>query len=150
MALAFIEDNLGKIMVLVGVLLLLCAVLWLAAFLGSLLSAISLFSGIVLVFFGLGLQLGFFSGDKRNLGGVGTILISVSVVCFAFSMAAAQFSEVTSVLAIPDVFKGGLFGWWYVPVTRPAYAWFSGIMFYASLITFVSGIAFRVFHAIKW
>jgi hypothetical protein len=146
MELAFIEDNLGKIMVLVGVLLLVGAVLWFSKLLGSMLSAVSLFSGIVLVFFGLGLQLGFFSGDLRNLGGVGTVLISVSVVCIALSIAAAQFSEITKVVAIPEVFRGGMFGWWYVPATRPMYAWFSGIMFYASLTAFVSGIVFRIFH----
>jgi len=145
----FIEDNLGKIMVLVGALLLLGAVLWFTALLGSMLSAVSLFFGIILVFFGLALQLGLYSGSLRNLGGVGTVLISVSIICLAFSMAAAQFSELYRVLVIPEGWRQTILGWWYVPVTRPVYALFSGIMFYASLVTFVSGIAFRIFHAIK-
>jgi hypothetical protein len=148
-AFAFIEDNLGKIMVAVGVFLLVGAVFWLSALLGSFLSAASLFFGILFVFFGLSLQLGFFSGDQRNLGGVGTALISISVVCFAFSLAAAQFSEITKVLTVAEVFHGGLLGWWYTPITRPSYLWFTGIMIYSSLIAFVSGIALKVFHAIK-
>jgi hypothetical protein len=150
MVLTSIEDNLGKIIVLVGALLLVGYVLSLTELLGSLLSPVFLFSGIVLVYFGAGLQLGFFSGGIRNLGGVGTVFISISVVCFAFSMAAAQFHEVYKVLALPEGWRQTILGWWYVPVTRPVFAWFSNIMLYASIITVIPGIALKVLHAIRW
>jgi hypothetical protein len=149
MAVAFIEDNLGKLMALVGVLLLVVAVLWSSALLGSLISAASLFLGIILLFFGLGLQMGLFSGGLRNLGGVGTILISVSVVCFALGIAVFQFAEVTGVQWIPDAFRGAVFGWWMVPITKQSYAWLTGIMMYSSFITFFAGIALKIFQAIK-
>jgi hypothetical protein len=153
MAVAFIEDNLGKLMALVGVLLLVVAVLWSSALLGSLISAASLFLGIILLFFGLGLQMGLFSGGLRNLGGVGTILISVSVVCFALGIAVFQFAEVTGVQWIPEFFperrplRG--FGWWMVPVTIQSYAWLTGIMMYTSFAALISGIALKIFQAVK-
>jgi hypothetical protein len=96
----FLRDNLGKVLIAVGILFFLLGVFMLAdsyfilteiAFV----PAISLFLGILLAVYGLFVQVGLLSGRLRSIDGLGTIILCVSVGFFALAFSAIQVQLVT-------------------------------------------------------
>jgi hypothetical protein len=143
----YVREYLGKIMILIGVVLLVLGVLSLNLF-GSIYSAGSLFFGIILLFFGFFAQLGFFWGNLRSLGGVGTILICVSVASFALSIAVAQFLEVRSIAYGPVISHGTVLGWAGFLITDRPFTWMSDVLMQLGLTLLVIGIVLKIVHAL--
>jgi hypothetical protein len=134
-------------MFLIGAILLIVGALTLNRF-GSLLSAGSVFGGILLVVFGLFVQLGFLSGNLRSLGGVGTILICLSIVLGAFSIAVVEFVEITGAQLVADIFRG-VVHWGVVFYSDRPYIWLSVLCMQFGIGFFVAGVVLKIVHAIK-
>lgn len=145
----FLKEHLGKIVFLIGVVLLVLAILFFSQ-LGSLESAFSLFFGLILVFFGIFAEIGVFSVKLRSLVGVSTVLICASVVLFAFSIAIIQFVDVKITGYIQEVFKGAPTE--FVRIIFHSERPFLGLvrlLILASILTFVAAILLRVFQALR-
>jgi len=143
-----VRDNVGKIMFAVGVVLVIAGVLTLNLN-GSILSAGSLFFGIVLVVFGLFTQMGFFSGNLRSLGGMGTILICVSIIVIACAIVILEFQQVDLVRFVPVVDKGSIITWRAVLSSDRPYLLMSVLLAETGVAVFVSGIALKIVHAVR-
>jgi len=145
---ALIEDNIGKIMFVAGAFLLIVGVLTLSM-LGSVLSAGSLFLGMLFTVFGLFVQLGFLSENLRTLGGAGTVLICLSIVFVAFSFAVFEFLDVVKTYTVAEIFKGFIVGWKLMIITEPSYAWLSSFSMQVGIVSFVLGVLFKVVHSLR-
>lgn len=145
----FVREHFGKILFLAGVMLLGLGILSFNRF-GTVLSAVSLFSGVVFVAFGVFAQLGLFSVILKSWGGLGAILLCVSVVCFAFSVSIFQFMNVELLGYMQRPFRGALLPF-YKPIfhsERP-YVWVSGIFLDVSLVLFIVGLVTKVCSIFK-
>jgi hypothetical protein len=97
----YLKDNLGKVLIAVGLILVILGVLTLAALsavvpdVTLLVPAVSLFLGIVFVVYGFFVQVGLFSVRWTSVNGVGTILLCISVGFFALAIVAIQFQLIT-------------------------------------------------------
>jgi len=96
----FIRDNLGKVMIVVGMLLFLLGVSMLATFYFVLpeiafVPLISGFLGILFIVYGFFVQVGMFSAHWRSIDGVGTVMLCISVGFFALAISAVQVQLVT-------------------------------------------------------
>jgi len=96
----FVRDNLGKVMIAVGMLFSLLGVFMLATFYFTLpeiafVPLISLFSGVLFVVYGFFVQVGLFPARWRSMDGVGTVMLCVSVGFFALAISAIQVQLVT-------------------------------------------------------
>jgi len=140
-----VRDHIGKLMLLIGSVLLVAGALTLKNF-GSVFSAGSLFFGILLVVFGLMAQLGLFSDNLRSWNGLGTIMMCFSIVFIAFSFAVIQFSEVNSADVVPIIFRGAVLGWKVVFSSERPYIWLSALFFQLGLVVLVVGIAIKIFN----
>jgi len=135
-------------MFLIGVVLLIVGVLELNLY-GSILSAGSLFFGILFIVFGLFVQLGFFSGNLRSLGGAGTILICFSIIFLAFSVVMFEFLEVSLAGIVPLISHGFVSGYIVKMSSERPYLWLSAILMQSGLVLFITGIVFKIFHAVN-
>ena len=143
-----VRDNVGKIIFAVGVMLAIAGVLTLNLY-GSWLSAGSLFFGIMLIVFGLFVQVGFFSGDLRSLGGVGTILICVSIIIVAYAIVILEFVKVDLVRFVPVVDRGSIIAWRAVLSSDRPYLLMSVLLAESGLAVFASGIVLKIIHAVR-
>lgn len=146
----FIQEYSGKICFLAGVTLLASGVLFLNRF-GTVLSAVTLFFGIVLTAFGMVAQLGLFSVILKSWSGLGAILLCASVVCFAFSVSLFQFMNVELVGYSQMVFKGALLPF-YEPLFRSErpYVWVSGILMDVSLVLLIIGLIVEGYSILRY
>jgi hypothetical protein len=146
----YVEEYLGKLMFLIGIILLLVGVLSFNLF-GSIMSAASVFFGIVCVVFGLFFQLGVFSVKFRSLNGVSIILFCASIVCLAFSFVVLEF--LSTAIVDWDIFIiGHTQRFVFAPVfysERP-YLWVSGIFMFLGLALLIIGIVLRVYNSLKF
>jgi len=144
-----VTENLGKTMILVGLTLLIVGLLLLNSF-GSVLSAGSLFFGVLFLVYGFFVQVGFFSGNLRSLNGLGTVFVCISVAFFAFSVVVIQFLDITVIGYVQEIFHGAR-----LPFFRPLissqrpYMWLSGLCINLSLVFFVAGLVLKVYHFLK-
>lgn len=138
----------GKIMFLIGIMLLVVGLLFLSS-LGSPLSAGSIFFGIILLVFGLLIQLGFFYGNLRSLNGLGIFLICLSVVLIAFSIALLQFVEISVLHIVTLVFRGTITGYKVVLGSERTYIWLSALLLRTGLISLIVGLAIKAYYALK-
>ena len=144
----YISDYIGKIMFLIGASLLLVGVLTLNLY-GSVLSAGSLFSGILFVIFGMFVQLGLLSGEIRSISGAGTVLICLSIVFVAFGLVVVEFVDVTSKGVVADVFRGAVLGYRLLLSSDRPYVWVSVICLQAGIGFFLAGLALKIIHAVR-
>jgi hypothetical protein len=100
----FVRDNLGKILIGLGILLVIFGVFMLNTF-GTLASASGLFVGFLAIIYGFFVQVGLFSVEWRSLNGVGNLLLCVSIGFFALAVVAIQF-QVVSATAVKEVLHG--------------------------------------------
>jgi hypothetical protein len=142
----YLVEYSSGILFFAGVLLLTCGVLFLETF-GSFLSAASLFFGIIFVAWGLFLRLGFFYLKIRSLDGLGTILVSISVVFLAFSMAVMTFMTVKSTVPVGIYLRGILLGYYTILNTYRPYVWLASISFWACVVSFLAGVIVKIFSS---
>lgn len=139
----------GKIMFLIGIVLLAVGLLFLNS-LGSPLSAASLFFGIILVAFGLLIQVGFFYGNLCSVNGLGVFLICLSVVLFAFAIAILQFVEISGVHFIPIIWRGEPPAGYKVRFDyERTYVWLSALLLRVSLVSLIVGLVTKAYYALK-
>ena len=144
----YISDYMGKIMFLVGALLLAVGILTLNLY-GSVLSAGSLFFGILFVVFGMFIQVGFLSGEIRSLSGAGTVLICLAIVFAAFALVVVEFVDVTSRGVVADVFRGAVMGYRLILDSDRPYVWLSVICLQVGIGFFFVGLALKIIHAVR-
>ena len=144
----YLEDYSGSIMIIAGVLLLVVGLMSYNTF-GSLLSAATLFFGIIFVSFGFFARLGFFYSRLRSLNGLGTILVCISVVFFALSVAFMEFQAVKGVRTVPDYFRGFLRGYSVIVTTHRPYVWLGVTSIWVGLASFLAGLIVKVYCALK-
>ena len=144
----YVMDEMGKIMLLIGIALLVVGLLAFNSF-GSVLSAGSFFFGILFIVFGMLVQLGFFPRDLRSLSGVGTILICLSIVFITFSIVVAEFVEMDLVRIVPSIFKGAIIGYRALMESERPYLWLSTLFMQFGLATLIIGIVLRIFNALR-
>lgn len=138
-------DNVGKIVFLIGVILLIVSLSIYNGF-GSLFFAASFFIGIVFSAFGLLIQLGFFAGGLRSFSGVGTILICLAIVFVTASITLFGFLTVESYRIVAEIFKGAVLGFKVILSTERPYLWLSVLLMRAGLASFGLGVLFKILH----
>mgnify|MGYP006267259127 CR=1 FL=1 len=144
----YISDYIGKIMFLTGTVLLVIGALAMNLY-GSILSAGSLFFGILFVVFGLFTQLGFLSGKIRSLNGAGTLLICLSIVLAAFGLVVVEFVDVTSKGVVAEIFRGAVMGYRLLLSSDRPYVWLSVICIQVGIGFFLAGLALKIIHLIR-
>jgi hypothetical protein len=144
----YLEEYSGSIMIIAGILLLIVGLMSYNTF-GSLLSAATLFFGIIFVSFGFFARLGFFYLRLRSLNGLGTILVCISVVFFALSIAFMEIQAVKGVRTIPDVIRGIIRGYYDVITTYRPYVWLGATSIWVSLASFLAGLIVKIYCALK-
>lgn len=140
----YLVEYSSSILFFSGALLLIGGVLFLETF-GSIISAGSLFFGIVFIAWGLFLRLGFFYTKLRSLDGLGTILVSVSVVFLALSIAVMTFLTVKNTIPVAIYLRGLLLGYYTIMNTYRPYAWLAQISLWAFIISFLAGVIVKIF-----
>jgi hypothetical protein len=144
----FVTEYLGKIMFLVGALLMAFGILNLNLF-GTMMSAISLFLGTLFIVFGIFVLLGVFSVEFRSLNGISLILICASVVFLAMSFVSLQFLS-TEVVDINPYYYRMHFLYYviYLRSERP-YLWASSLFAFLALASFIAGVVLKVYHNLR-
>lgn len=145
---AYVADNMGKLIFFVGVILFFVGVLASSMF-GTILSAVSFPLGILMVFAGLFLQLGFFSGGIRSLSGMGMVLVCVALTFLAFGLVAWQFLDVVGVGLKAVIFKGWVAGYSVHLETDRPYLWVSDLCFKFGLGFLFFGVIFKITSLLK-
>jgi len=147
--LEYIEDFLWIILFTAGVILLIVGLMLITP-LGSALSAISLFLGITMTSFGILVKLGFYSAKITSLDGLGTALISISIVLFAFSITLLQFLTLNVIGVVQEIFKGTPLNRYKILYeTERPYGMLSIALLKLSLIIFIIGLLIRIYNAFK-
>jgi len=136
----------GNIMIFSGFSLLVAGLMLLDTY-GSLLSATTFFFGIVFVCFGAFSRLGLFYLKLRSFDGLGTILVCVSVVFFALSIALLEFLAVNGVFVVSQSIRGFLQGYILITTTYRPYAWLSAYSIWACIVSLVTGLILKVYCA---
>jgi hypothetical protein len=144
----YLEEYSGNLMILAGVLLLVVGLMFLETF-GSVLSAVTLFLGVILVSFGLFVRLGLFHLKLRSLNGLGTILLCGSVVFFALCIPVMEFLAVQRVIAVPQYFHGIIIGYSEVIITYRPYAWLGAISIWVGVGLFLASLIVKVYCVLK-
>jgi len=144
----YLEEYSWSIMIIAGILLLVVGLMSYNTF-GSLLSAATLFFGIIFVSFGFFARLEFFYQRLRSLNGLGTILVCISVVFFALSVAFMEFQAVKGVRTVPDYFRGFLRGYSVIVTTHRPYVWLGVTSIWVGLASFLAGLIVKVYCALK-
>jgi len=141
----YASNNLGKLIFVCGAFSLAIGVFSSSMF-GTVLSAVTLFLGILMVIFGLFLQLGLFSDSVRSFSGVGMLLVCVAIVLLAFALVALEFLDVVRAMYMPIIPHGGG-----VPVegkvlliTDRPYVWISELCLRIGLGSLVLGIGLKI------
>ncbi len=138
-----LRDNGGIVVFVLGLIFLMMAV-FSFSMLGSIVTAVTVFFGILMVFLGLPLQLGMFSAGLRSLSGLGMLFVSISVALFALSVAAWQFMEVSSVTIVPYLWEAFVRGHIiYIYYERP-YLFISYLCLESGLGLFIIGVGMKI------
>jgi hypothetical protein len=146
----FMQDNSGKVIFLLGLIFLTIAVASYNMF-GTVLTAVTLFIGIDMIFLGMSLHLGMFSGGLRSLTGFGMLLICVSAGLFALSLAAWQFLNIASmeVRVVPwngrETTRTPMI---IIDCYRP-YLWISYLCLELGLVLFIIGVGMRIASLVR-
>lgn len=140
----YLVEYASSILFFSGFLLLVAGVLLLETF-GSILSAASLFFGIVFVAWGLLLRLGFFYLKLRSLDGLGTILLSVSVIFLALSITGMTFLAVKDTIIVPTYIRGIFGGYYTILDTYRPYAWLAAVSLWAFTVSLVAGVIVKIY-----
>jgi uncharacterized membrane protein len=144
----YLEEYSGSIMITAGIVLLVVGLMSYNTF-GSLLSAASLFFGIIFVSFGFLARLGFFYLRLRSLNGLGTILVCLSVVFFALSVTFIEFQAVKGIRTVPNFIRGFIYGYSVIVTTYRPYVWLGLTTIWISLAAFLAGLIVKVYCALK-
>ncbi len=143
-----LEEYSGSIMIIAGILLLVAGLVSYGTF-GSLLSATTLFFGIIFVSFGFFARLGLFYSRLRSLNGLGAILVCIAVVFFALSIALMEIQAVKGVRTIPDYYRGFLRGYSVIVTTYRPYVWLVVTLIWVGLASFLAGLIVKIYCALK-
>jgi len=144
-----VRENLGKVMILVGVVLVVLGLLSLST-MGSAFSAVNLFFGLLFVSLGFLVHIGVFSGGFRSLNGFGTILICLSVVFFVFAAVVFQFQDIGIVGYVQEVFKGARLPFYRMLIsTNRPYSWLSYLCVIIGGVLLFAGLTFKVYSFLR-
>jgi hypothetical protein len=139
----YLREYVGTIVLATGVLLVIIGILFINIF-GSIVSVFALFLGIIFAAFGFFARIGLFY-NLRSINGLGTVLVCISVVCFALAISLMAFLQVKGIRLLPQYYRGVFEGYMtLITVYRP-YAWISLISVLASFATFVAGLIVKVY-----
>ncbi len=141
-----LRENFGKISIAIGILLVVFGVST-SSMVGSVASAVGLFSGIVLIAYGFFAQVGLFSIEWRSTNGVATMMLCVSVVFFAIAIMSLLFQDVTANIVI-EVFRGGVFPSLRLVFTRP-FLYLFALGSELGLIFFVISVILKVYSLFR-
>jgi hypothetical protein len=105
-----VHENMTRILILTGLGFLVFGVLTESTFYASIFDAtipmLSLSIGLVLLLFGIISRTGLFAEGFRSVGGLGAILLCVSIVFFALAVASIQFQVMLEAKIAPVHFDG--------------------------------------------
>src|SRR3990170_873793 len=139
---ASLKDNFGKVSIAIGILLVVFG-LSMSSTLGTVASAIGLFSGFVLITYGFFAQVGLFSVEWRSINGAATMTLCLSVVFFAIALVSLLFQEVSANM-VREFFRGGVFESVHLVFTRP-FLYLFALGSQLGLIFFVISVILKVY-----
>lgn len=147
------SENLDKLAFFAGVVLSFVGFVTINGW-GTLVSAVSLFSGILLVFLGLFSLLGLFPHEWRTVNGVAVLLVCVAVALLAFALVSFEFLKITHSVLSPIYPHGASpntppLGYQVIISTDRAYAWLSGLCFYVGLGSLVFGAGLKIVEMLR-
>lgn len=148
----FLKENLGKILIAVGILLLVLGFVMQSTFYFVIsafgfISAVNLFLGIMLIVLGSFVLVGLFPVKLRSIDGLGTILLCVSIGFFALAFVAIQFQLVTGfdVEGIPRPFGGGWEGFIATPISERPFLFLFSNGLQLGLVFLVASLILKAF-----
>ncbi len=148
-----VSENLDKLTFFVGVILTFVGFVTINGW-GTLVSAASLFSGILLVFLGLFSLLGLFPREWRSVNGVAVLLVCFAVALLAFSLVSFEFLKITHSVLSP-IYPHGAgpntppLGYQVIITTDRAYAWLSSLCAYLGLGSLVFGAGLKILEMLR-
>ncbi len=140
---SYLSDNVGKVVFFFGAVFLIIGVFTSNQF-GTILSAVTLFLGVVMVFVGLFHQLGLFSGNIRSLSVMGMILICIAIAFLTFSLVAWAFLDIVGTKLGTVIFKGWIAGYEILFETDRPYVWLADLFMKLGLGILVFGIGMKI------
>jgi len=153
----YLSEHLGKILIAAGIVFVVVGSLFIGDYyyevpLSALIPCVLMFLGIVFVAYGLMIQVGFFSGKWFSIGGIGTILLCVSVLFFALTVVAIQV-QLVSGFSIIDQIVGragrAIPVYEAVPDSVRPFLYVSGEALQLGLILFAAGVILKVSSFLK-
>ena len=153
----FLKDNLGKVLITLGIVFFLSGILLISTFYFELsapsvaVPTVPMFLGITFIAYGFFVQVGLFSGRWRSINGLGTILLCISVAFFALAITAIQVQLVTGFEVEDAPSRGGgrsPFSMVFPYSTRPFLSLF-GLGLEWGVGFFVAGTIFKAFSYLR-
>jgi len=141
-----LKDNFGKVSIAFGILLVVFG-LFMSSTLGTVASAIGLFSGFVLIAYGFFAQVGLFSVEWRSINGVATMTLCVSVVFFSIALMSLLFQDVSAYMT-RDFFRGTVIPGVRLVLTRP-FLYLFALGSELGVISFVISVILKVYSLFR-
>lgn len=142
------EKRSGGLLSFFGVCLLLLGILLMSPipslFEYSWVSYISLFFGTILLILGFLVYCDFYS-TSSFIGKLGSILVTVSSVCFAGVLISITYTMLVQIKTVAIVFKGAIVGYTVTPVQTYPFAWLFPIFLEWGIILFGIGIFLKIY-----
>ena len=143
-----IEKHYGIPLILFGVCLLLLGILLMSPisslFKYSWISSISLFSGAILSALGFLIYCDFYS-TSSFIGRLGSIFVTVSLVCFAGVLMSVTYTALVQMKTVPIIFRGVIIGYEVIPVQTYPFAGLFPIFLWSGLILFGVGMCLKIY-----
>jgi hypothetical protein len=143
-----IDERIGAFIFAMGGISLIVGLLFLSR-LGSIVSACCIFFGITFTAFGLLIRLEFFHGNLLSLNGLGTLLISLSIIFFALSLSLMQFVRLDIRDVIPLIFRGTVIGYKLAAEYERIYVPTCSFFLKLWLFSLIAGLLIKIYNAIK-
>lgn len=146
----FMKDSFGKALIFVGISSAVIGLLFVSA-MGTLVSALGLFLGVLFIDAGFAVQFELFNAELRSKEGLGNILLCISPLLIAGGAISLLFAvpDYSHAYMLPPTRMGwveGFKGWVVVvaPLVR-VYLWMAIPLAVAGVVLFVVGFLFRLY-----
>lgn len=143
-----IDERIGTLMFAAGGISIIVGLLFLSR-LGSIISACGIFFGIIFMAFGILIHLEFFQGNLLSSNGLGTLLISLSIIFFALSISLMQFVRLDILNVFPLIFRGTVVGYKLAAEYERIYVPICSVFLRLGLFSLIAGLFIKIYNAIK-
>lgn len=150
-----LRDNLSKIMIVVGIVLVVVGLFLVSDYYVvlpaySAVPAFILFLGILLVAYGFFVQVGLFSVKWKSINGLGTVLLCIAVGFFAIAFVSIQIQLITGFIVEGEPGHSGPTNYGIaIPYSIRPFLFLFGQTFQLGLVFLVVSVALKIFSFLR-